>query len=82
RFLKEYEYLLKDNGEVWQKTDDLDFFEYSLEQFKLQGWDVYEITYDLHGDNVYDNVITEYESKFVAQNKNICRLKARKPKDN
>ena len=82
RFLKEYEYLLKDNGEVWQKTDDLDFFEYSLEQFKLQGWDVYEITYDLHGDNVCDNVITEYESKFVAQNKKICRLKARKPKDN
>lgn len=80
KFLKKYEYLLKEGGEIWQKTDDVDFFKYSMEQLKTSGWEVYEITYDLHADDISDNIETEYERKFVSQNKKILRLKARKPK--
>lgn len=75
-FLELYKYLLTDNGIITQKTDNLDFFNWSADSFKQNGYNVYDITYNL--DATADgNVVTEYESKFRAQGMPIYALKAR-----
>lgn len=75
-FLELYKYLLTDDGVITQKTDNLDFFEWSIESLKEHGFEVYDVTYDL-AENEQNNVVTEYEAKFRAQGIKICALKAR-----
>lgn len=75
-FLEKYKILMNENGVIRQKTDDKDFFEFSLEQYTLCGFTVNEITYDLHSEN-RENIVTEYESKFIAEGKKICACVAR-----
>lgn len=75
-FLNIYKELLTDDGVITQKTDNLDFFEYSLESLAENGFETYEVTYDLPAD-APDNVITEYEKKFREQYIKINALKAR-----
>lgn len=75
-FLELYKYLLTDDGIITQKTDNLDFFEWSIESLKQSGYEVYDIIYDLD-ENAENNVVTEYESKFRAQGTKINALKAR-----
>lgn len=78
-FLELYKYLLSPNGVITQKTDNLDFFEWSIDSFKQNGYEVYDVTYDLPADG--DNVVTEYEAKFRAQHIKINALKARIAKE-
>lgn len=78
RFLKIYEKLLKDGAYIYQKTDDVDFFEYSLEEYQNNGWTIENKTYNLHENTPDDNIMTEYESKFVSLNKSICSVWAKK----
>ncbi len=73
RFLEKYRYLLKSNGEIQFKTDNRGLFDFSLEQFEIANLKVSEITYDLHLNEPVDNIQTEYEKKFSAQNVPICR---------
>lgn len=75
-FLNMYKQLLKENGAIYQKTDELSFFEWSIESFKQEGFAVYDVCYDLP-ENACDNVVTEYESKFRALGKPIYALKAK-----
>lgn len=75
-FLDLYKYLLTDDGVITQKTDNLDFFEWSIESLRENGYEVYDITYDLPANEQY-NVVTEYEAKFRAQGIKINALKAR-----
>lgn len=75
-FLDKYRLLLKPNGIIRQKTDDRAFFDFSLEQYELCGFEVSNVTYDLHAEN-WENVVTEYESKFVAEGKKICACTVR-----
>lgn len=77
RFIKIYKELLKPNGCVFQKTDDKDFFEYSLEKFKINGFIVENITEKL-ANNSIENIQTEYESKFREQGLDIYGLIAKK----
>lgn len=70
-FLEKYKQLLTKGGVIRQKTDDKDFFEYSLEQYAACGFSVKQITYDLHASAI-ENIPTEYEQKFVALGKKIC----------
>ena len=70
-FLEKYRQLLVDGGIIRQKTDDEQFFDYSLEQYALCGFDVVSCTRDLYASG-YDNIPTEYEQKFVALGKKIC----------
>ena len=76
RFLSIYESLLVDNGEIHQKTDDPDFFVYSLEEFKNYGFTLKDISNDLTNLNLPENIVTEYEARFVSQNKPINKLVA------
>ena len=74
-FLDIYKYLLTDGGTITQKTDNKDFFEWSKESFEQNGYEVFDVTYDLPENG--DNVVTEYERKFRTQGMPIYALKAR-----
>ena len=76
-FLNRYKKLLKKGGRIYQKTDDRDFFEFSLEEYKACGFALSEVTYDLHeGGNPEWNIVTEYESKWVERGLPIHRVVA------
>lgn len=75
-FLEKYKKLLKSDGIIRQKTDDKEFFEFSLEQYTDCGFDVQDITYDLHSEK-RENIVTEYEAKFIAEGKKICACTAK-----
>ena len=75
-FLALYKNMLKDGGIICQKTDDLTFFEWSMESYRENGYEIYDICYDLP-ENANGNIVTEYEAKFRAIGKPIYALKAK-----
>ncbi len=76
-FLKLYAEALAPGGEIRFKTDNLPLFDWSLETFEAEGWEVSEVTRDLHADGPR-GIMTDYEAKFYAEGKPICRCVARK----
>ncbi len=78
RFLKIYDEILLPGAEIHQKTDNMHFFEYSIEEFTKCGYKLKNISLDLHNSDFEGNIVTEYESKFVAQGLPIYRLEAYK----
>ncbi|MBQ4370246.1 MAG: tRNA (guanosine(46)-N7)-methyltransferase TrmB [Oscillospiraceae bacterium] len=76
-FLDTYLAVLAPGGEIHFKTDGLPLFEYSLEQFAAKGFSIHEETRDLHAGGPV-GVMTDYEAKFYAEGKPICRCVARK----
>ena len=76
-FLEVYKKLLKDGGRILQKTDDRDFFDFSLEEYRACGFALENLTYDLHEQGNPDwNIITEYEQKWVERGLPIHRVEA------
>lgn len=76
-FMKVYDEILAKAGQVEFKTDNRGLFEYSLQAIPEAGWRITEQTFDLHhSDMAEGNVMTEYESKFAAEGKPICKLVA------
>ena len=79
-FLDVYKKVLAVGGEIHMKTDNNDLFEYSLVQFEEDNWEMVMFTRDLHNSPYNeDNVLTEYEERFVEQGKKINKLIARRP---
>ena len=76
--LRVYDAILKNGGEIWQKTDNPRLFEFSLCSFSQFGYTLYDITFDLHSTD-FDNIMTEYERNFSEKGMNIYRCVARKP---
>lgn len=66
RQLLQYRQFLKDDGEIWFKTDDDDLFEESLTYFEECGFTLRYVTRDLHAAEPGWNQRTEYEEKFAA----------------
>lgn len=78
-FLRKYEKLLKEGGELHFKTDNDDLFQFSLEELQYNGWNMKLVTRDLHSSEFSkDNIMTEYEKKFSEKGKNINKLIATK----
>ena len=75
KYLEVYKHLLTDDGIIRQKTDDLAFFEWSMESYTAHGYEVFDVTYDLPLGG--DNITTEYEEKFRSIGKKIYACKAR-----
>jgi len=75
-FLRIYRQILAPGGEIFLKTDNLPFFEYSLMRFQKDGWDLSAVTRDLHSTGG-GGVMTEYEEKFSSRGILICYLEAR-----
>ncbi len=76
-FLDLYRAVLKPGGEIWFKTDNRDLFDWSEEQLLEKGWQLSEVTRDLHVSGP-QGVMTDYEKKFYGEGKPICRLVAKR----
>ena len=77
RFLAIYEKLLMEGAEIHQKTDNMPFFEYSIEELTAYVFALKNISLDLHKSSFdAENIRTEYEKKFAAMGKPIYRLEA------
>lgn len=74
-FLNLYKEILTERGEIFQKTDNKKFFDFSIQQYKECGFGLKNICLDLANSQI-DNVMTEYERNFTAQGKPIYRLEA------
>ncbi len=78
RFLELYKRILADGGEIFFKTDNRELFEFSLATFTENGFQLDNVTFDLHADGLEGNIMTEYEKRFTQMGVPICRLEARK----
>ena len=76
RFLKIYERILISGGEIHQKTDNIHFFEYSIEQLSDYGFTIKNISLDLHKSDFEGNIVTEYEKRFSDMGYPIYRMEA------
>lgn len=77
QFMEVYDKILSKDGTVEFKTDNRGLFDYSLESVPEAGWRILESTFDLHHSEMAEgNVMTEYETKFAAEGKPICKLTA------
>lgn len=76
--LEKYDNIFKGEKIIFQKTDNVDLFTYSIESLSTYGYVLKNISLDLHKDNSLDNVMTEYEKKFKSIGTKICRLEAYK----
>ena len=76
RFLDIYRQLLAPGGEIHQKTDNMHFFEFSIQEFSENGFALKNISLDLHSSGMEDNIVTEYEERFSSMGMPIYRLEA------
>lgn len=74
-FARYHQFLTKD-GQVEFKTDNVDLFDFSLEQAELAHWTLIACTRNLHQDELLnrDNIMTEYEERFSAKGNPIYKL--------
>lgn len=79
-YLEKYAVILKNDGAIYQKTDNRSLFEYSIENFCNEGWLLNNVSLDLHNDQFEGNVTTEFEEKWSKLGP-IYRLEARKRKE-
>ncbi len=78
RQLEKYKEFLKDNAEIYFKTDDDDLFNSSLIYFEEAGFEIIKKTYDLHQEPIFEkNIETEHEKMFSEQGIKIKALIAR-----
>ena len=64
-FLEKYRRLIREGGQIHFKTDNEKLFSWSLEEFAAYGYDVRNVTDDLHKDGPV-GIMTGYEEKFYA----------------
>lgn len=74
RFLERYQKIIKNEGIIEQKTDDLDFFKDSLKYYEDFGLEILESNYDLPEE---ESIVTEYERKWRERKKPIYYAKAK-----
>jgi tRNA (guanine-N7-)-methyltransferase len=75
-FLKLYEAVLPEQGEIHFKTDNRKLFEYSLTSISEYGMLLKEVSLDLHDNEPEWNIMTEYEEKFSKKGQPIYRMEA------
>lgn len=80
-FLAMYSQWLKPSGALYFKTDAHDLFDWSLEQLVRQGWQLRELSFDLHESDIPDvyKTLTTYETRYRKEGRKICFVKALPP---
>ena len=78
-FLSLYDKVFKDIPHIIQKTDNIGLFAYSLESLSKYGYTLDNVSLDLASEDI-DNVVTEYENKFMNLGVKINYLNAKKYK--
>lgn len=79
-FLEQYRTILASDGQIQMKTDNPDLFEYSLLSMLDGGFELEDVSVDFRRNDHPEDAITEYEQKFIAENKPIYRSVWRKKK--
>ncbi len=79
RFLRIYRRILKPEAVICQKTDNMHFFEFSIENLTQNGFALRNVSLDLHHSGDTENIETEYERRFAAEGFPIYRLEAYLP---
>ena len=77
-FLNKYDSLFKQKNIIEMKTDNRKLFEYSLINFNENNYKIMKISLDLHKDNIVDNIMTEYEERFIMSNSIIYYVNVEK----
>jgi tRNA (guanine-N7-)-methyltransferase len=82
RFLAIYKKLLQKDGALYFKTDAINLFQWSLEQLVAEGWQIGELSFDLHESMLDKNykTMTTYEKRFISEGLSINFVKAFPPK--
>lgn len=75
-FLKIYRSILKKDGYIKQKTDNMRLFEFSIENFSQNGFALRNVSLDLHNSRITGNIMTEYEERFTEMGLPIYYLEA------
>lgn len=78
--LSKYDSIFKYDMKIYQKTDNIDLFSFSIESLSTYGYILKKVTLDLYNNMIQDNVQTEYEKRFNELGVKICRLEAYKKK--
>ena len=81
RQLEKYKVFLKEGGEIHFKTDDDGLFMSSLRYFEEAGYEIIWKTYDLHAENIQNNIETEHERMFSEKGIKIKALIAKLQKN-
>ncbi len=70
-FLAVYQSLLRPSGRFLMKHDSPDFFAWSLEQLVATGWNIKELSFDLHESDLPEDykVMTTYEQRWTDEGK-------------
>ena len=76
-FIARYDKVLGPDAFLFFKTDNSSLFEFSLNSMCEYGLKLRNITFDLAASGI-DNVVTEYEARFMEQGMNIYRVEAYK----
>ena len=77
-FLKRYDSIFKDKKEIYMKTDNVSLFEFSLVSLSQNNYTLETVSLDLQNSDIENNIMTEYEKKFVNKNIKINYLVAKK----
>ncbi|OYX42371.1 tRNA (guanosine(46)-N7)-methyltransferase TrmB [Candidatus Saccharibacteria bacterium 32-49-12] len=80
-FLDTYRSLLRAGGRLSIKHDNLDFFHWTLEQLVAEGWQIDELSFDLHESQVDEDykVLTPYEYRWLGEGSKINFVDCRAP---
>lgn len=75
QFIEKYRQFLIPGNTVEFKTDNIDLFNFALEEAPQAGAEITVSTFDLHNDPVLNegNIMTEYEERFSSQGNKICK---------
>ena len=72
-FIKMYDQVLADDGEIQMKTDNEQLFEFSILAFQNAGWKLIDFTVNYRRDQHDEDAITEYETRFMNLRQPIFR---------
>ena len=78
-FLSLYDKVFISEPHIIQKTDNIGLFAYSLESLSKYGYTLDRVSLNLKDEDI-DNVVTEYENRFMNMGVNINYLNAKKYK--
>ncbi len=72
-FIEKYAYALTKEGKVIMKSDNCNLFEFSLVQFDALNFKLLDVSVDFRRNEHPEDVITEYEQRFLDLNQPIYR---------
>jgi len=74
-FLNLYDSIFTSTRRIIQKTDNYNLYEYSCEQLINHGYEIKTSEFNITNMS-QDNIMTEYEEKFLKQNNTIFKIEA------